>query len=331
MNAKQRMLNAMNGQPVDRVPVAFYRHFPDQTDNTVSETIRWAQSTRSDMVLVASDGFYPLMSDPPLQTMEQWKAFRPYNRSHPYITIQLDRCRRIVDAIGDTHAIFICAFTPMAHFKHTIGETLGGGQTRIMEFWNAHRSEMLQVFDVLEENNFILLDELKKAGLDGLMLSLQNCEKWRFSREDYMQYLHPYDARFVEFANQNYPNTIGHLCSWETGNTNACIHLDLFRDYDLQSVNWGIYQRESMSMAEGKAYFRKAKSVMGGFDRNTTGVLYGGSESEIKAFTKDLIARTGQQGFILSADCSINMETPDEHIRWVVEAAEEYAAQNGCK
>ena len=44
-----------------------------------------------------------------------------------------------------------------------------------------------------------------------------------------------------------------------------------------------------------------------------------------------LNAMNGQQGFILSADCSINMETPDEHICWVVEAAEEYAAQNGCK
>ena len=30
-----------------------------------------------------------------------------------------------------------------------------------------------------------------------------------------------------------------------------------------------------------------------------------------------LNAMNGQQGFILSADRSINMETPDEHIRWV--------------
>lgn len=327
MNAKERMLNAMNGKPVDRVPIAFYLHFPDQTDNTVRETLQWVKNTRSDMALVATDGFYPLMSDTPLHTIEQWKAFRPYKRSHPFISLQLDRCSRIVDAIGDTHAVYICAFTPMAYFKHTLGDTLGGGQTLIMEYWNEHRSDMLQVFDVLEETNFILLDELKKSGLDGLMLSLQNCEKWRFSKEDYLQYLHPYDKRFVDFANQHYQNNIGHLCSWETENSNSCIHLDLFRDYDLKAVNWGVYQRGSMSMAEGKRYFTKAKSVMGGFDRNTSGVLYRGTEEEIKRFTKELIAQTGQDGFILSGDCSINKATPDEHIRWVVEAAEEYAVQ----
>lgn len=321
MTKKERLLSAMNGKPVDRVPVAFYLHFPDQTDNTVTETVQWVKNTRVDMALVATDGFYPLMSDTPLRTIDQWKAFRPYKRSHPFISLQLDRCSRIAEALKDDAAVYICAFTPLAYFKHTLDE----GQTFIMEYWNEYKSDMLQILDVLEEMNFILLDELKKSGLNGIMISLQNGEKWRLSREDYKKYLSPYDKRLIHFVNENYSNTIGHLCSWETENTNASINLDLYKEYDLQTVNWGVYQRDSMTMSEGRQYFTKAKAVMGGFDRSNTGILYRGSKKEIQDFTKSLIHDTGDTGFIISADCSINKATPDEHIRWVVEAAEEYA------
>jgi len=322
MTKKERILNAMNGRTVDRVPVAFYLHFPDQTDNTVAETLQWVKNTRVDLALVATDGFYPLMSDTPLQSIEDWKAFRPYERNHPFIALQVDRCRRIVEALKDDAAVYICGFTPLAYFKHTLG-----GQTLIMEYWNEYRNDVLQILDVLEETNFILLDELKKTGLDGIMMSLQNCEKWRFTKADYVQYIMPYDKRFVNFVNQNFQNCIGHLCSWETEDSNTCINLDLYREYDLQTVNWGVYQRQSMTMAEGRNYFTKAKAVMGGFDRRTEGVLYQGGKEEIKRFTKNLIQQTGDVGFIISGDCSIYKATPDEHIRWVVEACEEYAAE----
>lgn len=327
MNKKERILNAMHNKPVDRVPVAFYLHFPDQTDNTVRETLQWVHNTRIDYALVATDGFYPLMSDTPLHTIEQWMAFRPYKRNHPFISLQAERCRRIVDGLKDDAAVYICAFTPLAYFKHTLGDTLGGGQTLIMEYWNEHQKELQQVLDVLEETNFILLDELSKTGLNGIMISLQNCEKWRFPREEYNEYIAPYDKKLIDFVNSHFADNIGHLCSWETEDSNSCINLDLFKSYDLQTVNWGVYQRQSMSMAEGKKYFTNAKAVMGGFDRTTSGVLYKGSEAEIKSFTKQLIRETGDQGFIISGDCSINKATPDEHIRWVVEACEEFAAE----
>lgn len=321
MNKKERVLNAMNGRPVDRVPVAFIVHFPDQTDNTVPEVVQWVKNTRTDLAVVPTDGFYPLMSDTPLETMEQWKKFRPYERSHPFISLQVDRVKRISEELKDDAAVYTTAFTPMAYFRNTVG----GGQTLVMEYWNENKEDMLQVFDVLEEMNFTLLDELKKAGLDGITVSLQHADAWRFSREDYRKYIEPYDKRMIEFVNGNFQNNIGHLCSWETENTNSSIYLDVYKDYDMQTVNWGVFQRNSISMAEGRNYFTKAKAVMGGFDRNTTGVLYHGDEKAIKTFTKELIRETGDVGFIISADCSIKKDTPDEHIRWVVEAAEEYA------
>jgi len=322
MTKKERILNAMNGKPVDRVPVSFYRHFFDPTDNTVAENIEWVKNTGMDMICIEVDGYYGLVCNSPMQTLQEWKDFRPYKRTDPFIERQLDRAKRIADGLQDDAAVYYMAFTPFAFFKHTLGE----GQTRVMEFWNLYRPDIIQVLDVLEETNFIYLDELKKAGLDGMFVSIQHGEKWRMTPEEYRHYLQPYDDRLIKFINANYQNNIGHLCSWATMETNACINFDLYRDYDFQTMNWGVYQREGMTMAQGKQFFTKSKAVMGGFDRNPEGVLFSGTETQIKAFTKRLIRETGDVGFILSADCSIMGATPDQNIRAVVAAAEEYAA-----
>ena len=62
---------------------------------------------------------------------------------------------------------------------------------------------------------------------------------------------------------------------------------------------------------------------MAGFDNRPCGVLYKGNEKEIKDYTKELITSAGKKNLILSCDCSVQKDTPDEHLRWVVEAAEE--------
>ena len=57
MDSKTRVLNAMHGREVDRVPVSWYTHFPDLTDNTVEAQIKWLNATRMDMLCVETDGF----------------------------------------------------------------------------------------------------------------------------------------------------------------------------------------------------------------------------------------------------------------------------------
>ena len=326
MDKKERVRNSIKGKPVDRVPVSFYTHFFDQTDNTVGAHIRWVKATGMDMIAVEPDGFYGLRSDSPLETIEDWKAFRPYKKDDPFIVKQVDRVKRISEGLADDAAVYYWFFTPFAFFKHTLGE----GQTRVMEFWNEDRESVLQVLDVLEETNYLFIDEMNKAGLDGLCVSMQHGEFWRFTKEDYLRYLEPFDQRLIRYTNSLSEYNVGHFCSWATMDSDAAINLSLYKEYDFPAVNWGVFQPRSLTMKEGRSFFTKASCVMGGFDRSSRGILFGGSEKEIKDYTSNLINETGEEGFILSADCSIHVDTPDSHIRWVVEAAEEYAQHHAA-
>ena len=57
MTKKERIQKAIRGEKTDRVPVSWYRHFPDQTDNTVRDQVAWAKETDMDMLCVETDGY----------------------------------------------------------------------------------------------------------------------------------------------------------------------------------------------------------------------------------------------------------------------------------
>ena len=320
MTGRERIRKAINGEPVDHVPVSFYTHLFDETDNSVGINVRWLKNTGMDMLCVGPDGYYQLQTERPLCTISDWKEFRPYSPQHPYIADQAARVKGILDAVQGDSAIYYWVFTPFSLLKHTLG-----GETAVMELWNEDRDGVLEILDILEETNYVYMDELYKTGLDGLGLSFQQGEYWRFTQEDYIRYLRPYDLRFIEFANRRSENNFGHLCSWAADDDNASVNLSLWKDYDFKALNWGVYQPRTFTMKEGRQFFEKAKCVMGGFDRRSEGVLYSGSEKEIRDFTASLIAETGTTGFIISADCSIRPDTPVENIRYVVEASASFS------
>ena len=54
-------------------------------------------------------------------------------------------------------------------------------------------------------------------------------------------------------------------------------------------------------------------------------------EEEIEAEVRNIIDQAGTTGFILGADCSIHPECPDEHIRWMVEAAKNYVGKDAAE
>ncbi len=75
-----------------------------------------------------------------------------------------------------------------------------------------------------------------------------------------------------------------------------------------------------MSLAEGKRLFG-GKAVIGGFANGPGSLLHSGSEADIRAYTKDLLAHSGRKGVIVGADCTVPPDISLERFQWVREAA----------
>lgn len=316
MNSRERMLNAMKGKPIDRVPVTFYAHQPNGQAH-----IDWVNNSGMDAIAIEPEGYYGIHHhwDAPLKTLDDFKKLRPFTKKDRYLAGQIDRAARVVEALKGEKAVFTMLFTPFSMIKHTLQSEFA-----VMDLWREDPQAFKQVMDIFQETNHAFIEGLKeRSGLDGIFVSFQNAEKWRFTPEEYRETLSPYDQRLLAEINNAYDYNIVHLCSWGNEPNN----IDLWRNYDYETVNWGVFQEENLSLLQGRSFFKPNTTVMGGFDRLKEGVLYRGSKEEIVQYTKDLICETGRDRLILCADCSVEMDLPDEHIRWVIEAAEEYEAE----
>ncbi len=317
MNKKQRILNAIGGKRVDRVPTSWYKHFPDQRDNTVADQIAWAKATDMDMLCIETDGYMQFdCGRLDLSRPDVLRDLRPHAPADRYIEGQVDRAKRIADGLRDGAAVTAMVFTPFSTIKHSTGS-----ETLVMELLRDHPDEVRHAMEVIQQDNFTLMERLAgEAGIDGIFLSLQNNEIDRYSREFYKAELAPWDDRLVAKAGELFPFTVLHLCAWR-GVPNR---IEDWRHYDCEIVNWACHVEPDLGLREGRRFFGPRSVLMGGFDNRPCGILNRGGEKQIKGYTRRLLENAGTERLILSADCSILGGTSEEHLRWVAEASREY-------
>ena len=322
MKKKQRILNAIQGKAVDRVPTSWYTHFSDQHDNTVADQVRWTRETDMDMLCIETDGFMQFdcgkvdLIDP-----ETLSALRPHRSDDWYIEGQVDRARRIAEGLRDGAAVTYMIFTPFSTIKHSTGS-----EFLVMQLLKEHPKAVRHAMTVIEEDNFQLMERLsREAGLDGIFLSLQNNEIDRFTREEYAAELQAWDDHQIAKAKELFPYTVLHLCAWR-GIPNR---METWRSHDCEIVNWASHIEIDLGLHQGRRFFNPRSAVMGGFDNRSCGVLHWGDEAQIKAYTRQLIESAGDRRLILSADCSVQGDTPAEHLRWVAEASAAYMQEKG--
>ena len=82
-----------------------------------------------------------------------------------------------------------------------------------------------------------------------------------------------------------------HICGY-AGRKND---LTTFKDYPVKAVNWATVV-EGIPLEEGRKIFGN-RAVVGGFANTTDGVLYSGTEEQIKAETKRLHHSAWNAGF----------------------------------
>ena len=317
MTKKERVMAAVRGERPDRVPVCFWHHFGKlPAEETVRQHVRYFEESGEDILKMMCDEFFTYPLDG-VVTAEDYLALRPLGRDDYYVRGQAERAGQINEALKGEIVTFYNAFSPYATLKHTIG------QDAALALIRSHPDAALHVLDVIcEDTEYMIEAVLKESGTTGMMLCLQGAEQGLFSDEEYMTFVRPTESRVVEAARALSETNLLHLCGWD----GIPDQLERWKGYQTRIVNWDV-DVEGISLKEGKTYFG-GRAVLGGFNNRPGQLMHQGSKEDIKAFTKKLLAEAGQEGVIIGADCSLPAEIDRSHIRWVVEAAEEFAADN---
>ena len=314
MNKRERLIAAMNNQPVDRPPVGLWFHYPENAtqDDIISYTLRDYAECDLDMVKIMSDGYFnypnPLIRQ--IRSSADWYSLKPLGEDDPWIRNQVERVKAITGSLKDKCCVFYNVFNPMSYLKFETSDEF------VMEQIRSDKEAMKYAFSVMAEDvKALIRGVMGEGGCDGLYYCVQNAELNRFSEEEYRDIVRPSELELLKYANSIRDMNILHCCGW-AGDKNR---MEVWKDYPSKVVNWAVFI-EGMSLPEGKKFFG-GRAVLGGLDNRPGGVLMSGSDQDLVR----LIARWKQEntepGMIIGADCTIPREIDKRKIRRVIELA----------
>ncbi len=316
MNARQRTLSAMRGEPVDRPPYSFWQHMrPGENwgQPCVDAHIRFAQETGVDFLKVMNDGMPAPFDLESIHAAEDWLKLRPRFGQNPYISEMLSRAGKIVETVGKDVVVHLNVFAPLALIRRVSDEKL----KRHIEEKPEAVKHALNV--IAEEQAYLAEHAIRDMGCDGCVVRFQGAELQRFTPEEFEEYVRPYDMRVLEAANRASDYNIVHFCGWDGWKN----RLSLWRTYPGRAVNWAIYV-DGMDLVRGREYFGN-RSVFGGFDNRRQGLLCTQNQRVVMEETIRLVADyreafDGIQGLMIGADCSLHPDFDRQRILWVREA-----------
>lgn len=316
MDQRTRVLRALENQPVDRPPVGFWFHFPEDASKgeaCIQAHLNYYRNTGTDLVKIMCDGYFPYPIPETIRTPADWDQLTPLTADHPFIQEQLERAKKIREGAGDGLCMFYNVFAPFSSIR------FGSSDEFVMRSLKENPEGVAHALETIAQSNSLLSELLiTQCGMDGIYYCVQGGEVDRFTVEEYRRLITPTDLQVLEHANRFSRYNLLHCCGW-AGIKN---YLEVWQDYPAAAVNWAVYV-EGMDLAQGKEFFHKP--VLGGFDNRKTGLLYTGTQEEIRDFTKTLIRENPGPGVLLGADCTLPADIDTRRIQWVVDAADEMA------
>lgn len=324
---KELVLAALNGKPVDRVPVGFWCHFTEvgeRQDGLINPAVvtknieghkKYYEAFRPDFVKIMSDGYfgYPNERLRNLKSLAGFGSIEPLGENHPWIKKQVELVRTLKQAFGDEVLLFYNVFAPVKFFRLLQSEN----EHQVVADLIAEDKTVFQnILAVIAQDLAVLSEKvITEGGADGIYFCVQSIQNPAVNKEVYQEVIAPADLAVLNAANAASANNILHVCGFK-GLRND---VTWFKDYPAKAVNWAV-NVEGVSLAEGRKIFG-GKAVIGGFDNTQDGYLYKGSREEVEAFTAGILKGSGKRGVILGADCTVPNDIELERLGWVREAA----------
>ena len=326
MSKRERVMAALHGEPVDRVPISFWGHdFLREwsAEGLASAMLEQVHSFDYDYLKVNPRATYyaeawgcryqPSPDGARGPGAERWvlhKAddlgeVRSVDGEAGPFGEQLAALRLIAAGLGGEVPFVQTVFSPLS-----VIDRMANGDAELVRRWMLEETEPLHaalaaVTETLASYSRACLD----AGADGIFFATTEWgSRNACSDEEYQAFGRPYDLRVLE-AVQIAPCNILHVCRSNN-------RLAQLVDYPVAAVNWAVHGSGNASLADALALTDKA--VMGGINERRT--LLSGSPDNVRAQAHEALRQTGGTRFLLAPGCAVSPQTPPSNLRAAVEA-----------
>jgi len=309
MTRTERVMAAVMGDEVDRIPVCFWHHFkPNGSGRKMAEaTINFFETEFDlDIIKIMPDLPYPFprlsLRDP-----DDWRLVEPIDieRSR-FFRQRAVAIQALRDAVGYETPIVMTVFSPLCEALHFT-------ETREMFFEHARQNPAAvhEALATIAENLRAHVQDCIDAGADGVFFALQGCSDAVMTRDLYRELGRPYDLLALQGARDSWLNIL-HV------HGDRDLHFNEVVDYPVQVLSWSD-RLAGPSLREART--KTSKCLMGGW--HEFGALSNGPTEEIRSEAEDAIRQTGGRKFILANGCSVPDDTDDQWLHAAREIADE--------
>lgn len=324
MTKRERIQAALAGQPVDRVPVAFWRHWPgdDQNAETLSlVTLDFQHRYDLDFIKLPVSSTYTgadygvkheyqgrLMGDRSylervVKKVEDWGRIKPLDVRKGTYGWHLEALRSVIKQKEPETPIIVTMFNPLSIAAYLAGDEI------FMTHIRSCPERIQPAIDALTETSARFARAVIDEGADGIFLSTRFASYEVLAENEYLRFGRPGDLSVLKAASGGWFNVL-HLHGPQP-------MLARLADYPVQAVNW--HDRTTpVNLIEAGKLFRGA--LMGGIEQYN--LLHFGSRGEVEAQVHDAIKQMSSLRLIVTPGCTFPIDVPHSNLMAMRRAVE---------
>ena len=315
MTNRERVLAALRGAPVDRVPLAFWLHdFAAENDVAafVAESLRLATTFGWDYLKpqsraqcfaeawglrYAASGARAVpytRTHAPCASAAELRRLQPADPSAGALGEQLEALRRIRAGIGPDTPLIWTVFSPMMVMPYLLAGGVEQALVIAREDPGALDHALAAVTDTLAGYARLAV----QAGADGLFYATNVARRDLLTPAECRRFQRPWDLRVLD-AVAAAPFNMLHVCG-------ASAHLAEFTDYPVHAFSWAASE-SNPSLRE--LHRTSGRAVVGGLPAKP--LIARLAPPDIAARARAAIREMEGRGLLLGPECSINPDTPE--------------------
>ncbi|MDO8476533.1 MAG: uroporphyrinogen decarboxylase family protein [Candidatus Rokubacteria bacterium] len=324
---RERVLAALRGEPVDRVPIAFWLHnfaAENTAEGLAGETLRLAKTFDWDYLKPQSraqcfaemwglqyrasrERSVPFtVTHAPVGNAAGLASLEPADPLAGAFGEQLAALRLIRAAVGPDTPIIWTVFSPLMVMPFL----MTGGREQTLSLLRAAPTALEHALDAVAVTLRAFADACLDAGADGLFYATNLATRSLMTAAECRRFQRPYDLRVLT-AVERAPFNLLHVCG-------EGALFDEFLDYPVTAFSWATVPGNP-TLAEGQ--LKTGRAVVGGFPGKPD--IAGFTGPALAGRARSAIAETGGRRLLLGPDCSINPDTPEPLLHAAGAAARE--------
>jgi uroporphyrinogen decarboxylase len=301
MTGRERILAAISGRPIDRVPYSVWYHFrltPPAGENMAQAELAFFRRLRPDLLKVMHDIPYEMPAGlPQVEVVDDWMRMPVLDGKTGNFGAQLKTVQMIKAGLDEDVPVIDTVFNVFSIAQKACGR-------RVMGFLGTDPEKTHIGLRNIAHSLANYARQLTQSGADGIYLAIAGAALDSMPAEEYRRHFLAYDQQVLDAACEAVVNVAHHHGK------------GIYPELVLSLKGYHIYSWSSRLAGNPDLREMRLKTqicLMSGVDETSFAVC---SPEAIQAQAKEAISVTNGRGFILAPGCAVPTppESPEENL-----------------